>query len=108
MDQPRRDVGQPRRGPGLVAGAGPSPTGTGDAVLDAATKFAREHGRGRVIHMVRVFRPPVTAGALDKGGKDTASMLSAINEIIAAAHADGTLTALSKKDLNGVDVTVKQ
>jgi polar amino acid transport system substrate-binding protein len=46
--------------------------------------------------------------ALDKGGKDTASMLAAINEIIAAAHADGTLTALSKKDLNGVDVTVKQ
>jgi len=46
--------------------------------------------------------------ALDKGGKDTASMLTAINEIIAAAHADGTLTALSKKDLSGVDVTVKQ
>jgi hypothetical protein len=35
-------------------------------------------------------------------------MLAAINEIIAAAHADGTLTALSKKDLSGVDVTVKQ
>ncbi|MEY4388833.1 MAG: hypothetical protein RLZZ432_552 [Chloroflexota bacterium] len=46
--------------------------------------------------------------ALDKNGKDTASMLAAIDEIITAAHADGTLTALSKKDLNGVDVTVKE
>jgi polar amino acid transport system substrate-binding protein len=46
--------------------------------------------------------------ALDKGGKDTASMLAAINEIIAAAHADGTLSALSKASLNGADVTVKQ
>ena len=46
--------------------------------------------------------------ALDKGGKDTASMLAAINEIIAAAHADGTLSALSKASLNGADVTIKQ
>ncbi len=46
--------------------------------------------------------------ALDKGGKDTASMLAAINEIIAAAKADGTLAALSKKNLSGVDATVKQ
>ena len=46
--------------------------------------------------------------ALDKGGKDTASMLAAINEIIAAAHADGTLSALSKASLSGADVTVKQ
>ena len=46
--------------------------------------------------------------ALDKGGKNTASMLAAIDEIIAAAHADGTLSALSKASLKGVDVTVKQ
>jgi ABC-type amino acid transport substrate-binding protein len=46
--------------------------------------------------------------ALDKGGKDTASMLAAINEIIGAAKADGTLADLSKKNLSGVDATVKQ
>ena len=46
--------------------------------------------------------------ALDKAGLPTASMLAALNKIVADAHADGTLTAISKKWLNGVDVTVKQ
>jgi len=46
--------------------------------------------------------------ALDKSGKATASMLAAIDSIITAAHEDGTLSELSKKNLNGVDVTVKQ
>ena len=41
--------------------------------------------------------------ALDKGGLNDASMLSALNEIVAAMHDDGTLSALSIKNLNGVD-----
>jgi len=41
--------------------------------------------------------------ALDKGGPDDTSMLSALNAIVAAMHEDGTLSALSIKNLNGVD-----
>ena len=42
--------------------------------------------------------------ALDKSGPDTASALVAINEIIAAMHADGTLSGFSMTNL-GRDVT---
>jgi polar amino acid transport system substrate-binding protein len=42
--------------------------------------------------------------ALDKSGPDTASALVAINEIIAAMHADGTLSGFSMKHLDR-DVT---
>ena len=42
--------------------------------------------------------------ALDKSGPDTASAIVAINEIIAAMHADGTLTKFAMSNL-GRDVT---
>jgi polar amino acid transport system substrate-binding protein len=42
--------------------------------------------------------------ALDKSGPDTASAIVAINEIIAAMHADGTLSGFSMTNL-GRDVT---
>jgi ABC-type amino acid transport substrate-binding protein len=42
--------------------------------------------------------------ALDKSGPDTASAVVAINEIIAAMHADGTLSGFSMKHLDR-DVT---
>jgi polar amino acid transport system substrate-binding protein len=47
------------------------------------------------------------AFAMDKSGPATDSMLAALNPIIAAMHADGTLSALSVKYL-GKDVTTPQ
>lgn len=61
-----------------------------DAVLDAATKFARDHARGRIIHMVRVFRPPVTAGALDKAEariEELEGLLAQARDIVADLNA---------------------
>ena len=42
--------------------------------------------------------------ALDKSGPDTASAIVAINEIVAAMHADGTLTKFAMSNL-GRDVS---
>jgi polar amino acid transport system substrate-binding protein len=54
--------------------------------------------------------PPIftvsVAFALDKGGPNDASMLEALNKVVAEMHADGTLTKLSMKYLLK-DVTVK-
>jgi len=57
----------------------------------------------RLLEGVVPFRISV-AFALDKSGPPTASMLAALNPIVAAMHADGTLTALSEKWLKK-DVT---
>ena len=47
--------------------------------------------------------------AFDKGSAlDGASLLEAVDEIVAEMHEDGTLTELSKKWYNGIDLTVQQ
>jgi polar amino acid transport system substrate-binding protein len=52
-----------------------------------------------------VFGEPL-AVAFDKGSElDGASLQAAVDEIVAAMHADGTLTELSKKWYDGIDVT---
>jgi polar amino acid transport system substrate-binding protein len=47
------------------------------------------------------------AVALDKSAQPNARLLAALTEAVNAMHADGTLTSLSKKYYDGVDLTVK-
>jgi polar amino acid transport system substrate-binding protein len=48
------------------------------------------------------------AVAIDKAGPPHAELQAAIDAILADMHADGTLTAFSKKWYEGVDLTTKQ
>lgn len=52
-----------------------------------------------------VFFEPL-AVAIDKSGPAHAQLLTALNDIIAKMHADGSLTAMSKKWYGGLDLSV--
>ncbi len=55
-----------------------------------------------------LFYEPLSVG-FDRSSKlDSQSLLDAVNQIVADMHADGTLTELSKKWYDGVDLTVQQ
>jgi polar amino acid transport system substrate-binding protein len=53
-----------------------------------------------------IFFEPL-AVCFDKAVEDGASLVDAVNQIIEDMHADGTLTAMSKKWYNGIDLTTK-
>jgi polar amino acid transport system substrate-binding protein len=53
-----------------------------------------------------IFFEPL-AVCFDKAVEDGASLVDAVNQIIEDMHADGTLTAMSKKWYNGTDLTTQ-
>ena len=54
-----------------------------------------------------LFYEPL-AVAIDKAGPPHAELQAAIDKALADMHADGTLTAFSKKWYDGQDLTTKQ
>jgi polar amino acid transport system substrate-binding protein len=53
-----------------------------------------------------IFFEPL-AVAFDKSVEDRASLVDAVNKIVQDMHDDGTLTAMSKKWFNGIDLTTQ-
>jgi polar amino acid transport system substrate-binding protein len=51
-----------------------------------------------------IFFEPL-AVCFDKAAEDGASLVDAVNQIVQDMHADGTLTAMSEKWYNGIDLT---
>jgi Bacterial extracellular solute-binding proteins, family 3. len=54
-----------------------------------------------------VFFEPL-AVATDKSGPPHAELQAALDQIVKEMHADGTLTAFSKKWFNGQDLTISK
>jgi polar amino acid transport system substrate-binding protein len=79
-----------------------------DAIVANANGLADAVRDGQPIRVLD--GPPIftvqVSFALDKSGPNTASMLTALNKIVADMHSDGTLTQFSNKWLQK-DVTVK-
>jgi polar amino acid transport system substrate-binding protein len=80
-----------------------------DAIVANGNGLADAVASGQPIRILE--GPPIftvsVAYALDKSGPDTASMLTALNKIVADMHADGTFSTLSKQFFEGKDVSVK-
>ena len=87
--------------------------GDGDRLDAAMTSVTTAQGyidSGKSIKIVGdpLFYEPLGV-AFDKSSSlDDASLLAAVDKIVADMHADGTLTAMSKKWYDGIDLTVQQ
>jgi polar amino acid transport system substrate-binding protein len=79
-----------------------------DAIVANANGLADQASKTPAIRVLA--GPPIftvsVAFALDKAGPSDASMIAALNKVVADMHTDGTLTALSMKYLKK-DVTIK-
>ncbi|MGI8612480.1 MAG: transporter substrate-binding domain-containing protein [Nocardioidaceae bacterium] len=81
-----------------------------DAVITSVTTAQGYADAGNPVKIVGepVFYEPL-AVAIDKSSKaDPASLVEAVDGIVAEMHADGTLADLSKKWYGGVDLSVQQ
>ncbi|QLQ09682.1 MAG: transporter substrate-binding domain-containing protein [Nocardioidaceae bacterium] len=81
-----------------------------DAVITSSTTAQGYINSGKPVKIVGdpVFYEPLAA-AFDRSSRLNAeSLLAAANEAIAAMHADGTLSAMSKKWYDGLDLTVQK
>jgi polar amino acid transport system substrate-binding protein len=81
-----------------------------DAVVTSLTTAQAfiDSGKPEKIVGDPLFYEPLSVG-FDRSSKlDSQSLLDAVNQIVADMHSDGTLTALSLKWYNGVDLTVQQ
>ncbi len=81
-----------------------------DAVLTSITTADGYIKSGQPVKMVGdpMFYEPVNI-AFDKASSmDGASLLAAVDKIVGEMHADGTMTELSKKWYDGVDITAKK
>lgn len=81
-----------------------------DAVITSLTTAQGYIDSGKPVKIVGapVFYEPLSA-AIDKNSQlDPASLISAVDTIVKGMHSDGTLTTLSKKWYNGVDLSVQQ
>jgi polar amino acid transport system substrate-binding protein len=81
-----------------------------DAVITSLTTAEGYADAGNPVKVVGdpVFYEPL-AVAIDKSSElDPASLVEAVDGIVAEMHKDGTLTELSKKWYDGVDLTVQQ
>jgi len=78
-----------------------------DAVMTSVTTAQSFVDEGNPVRIVGdpVFGEPLSV-AFDKASElDGTSLVDAVTQIVADMHADGTLTELSKKWYNGIDVT---
>jgi polar amino acid transport system substrate-binding protein len=55
-----------------------------------------------------VFYEPLSVAFDRSSSLDGQSLVDAVNQIVADMHADGTLTELSKKWYDGLDLSVQQ
>jgi polar amino acid transport system substrate-binding protein len=81
-----------------------------DAVITSVTTAQGYADAGNPVKVVGdpVFYEPLSV-AIDKSSDaDPTSLVKAVDEIIAEMHRDGTLTDLSKKWYDGLDLTVQQ
>ncbi|MGD9961755.1 transporter substrate-binding domain-containing protein [Nocardioides sp.] len=81
-----------------------------DAVITSSTTGQGYINEGNPVKLVGdpLFYEPLSV-AIDKSAElDPASLAEAANQIVADMHADGTLTAMSKKWYDGLDLTVQQ
>ncbi|MEZ5191597.1 MAG: transporter substrate-binding domain-containing protein [Nocardioides sp.] len=81
-----------------------------DAVMTSVTTAQGFIDEGKPVKMVGdpLFYEPLGI-AFDKSSElDDASLLAAVDEIVQEMHDDGTLTTLSKKWYDGIDLTVQQ
>ncbi|GAB3196188.1 transporter substrate-binding domain-containing protein [Nocardioides hungaricus] len=81
-----------------------------DAVITSLTTAQGYADAGNPVKIVGdpVFYEPL-AVAIDKSSKlDPASLVEAVDGIVGEMHDDGTLTSLSEKWYDGVDLTVRQ
>lgn len=87
--------------------------GDGDRLDAAMTSLTTAQGfidEGKPVKIVGdpLFYEPLGV-AFDKSSElDRAALVEAVNQIVADMHSDGTLTALSKKWYDGIDLTVQQ
>lgn len=79
-----------------------------DAVITSSTTAQGYIDQGNPVKIVGdpVFYEPLSVGFDRSSEKDSTSARDAVNQIVADMHADGTLTAMSKKWYDGVDLTV--
>ncbi|MGI8434226.1 MAG: transporter substrate-binding domain-containing protein [Nocardioidaceae bacterium] len=81
-----------------------------DAVMTSLTTAQGYVDAGKPVKIVGdpVFYEPLAA-AVDKGAsEDPTSFADAVDKIVGEMHADGTLTAMSKKWYGGTDLTAQQ
>jgi polar amino acid transport system substrate-binding protein len=81
-----------------------------DAVITSSTTAQGYADEGNPVKIVGdpVFYEPLSA-AMDKSSQlDAASLMEAADAIVAEMHEDGTLTALSEKWYDGLDLTKQQ
>ncbi|MFT4009520.1 MAG: transporter substrate-binding domain-containing protein [Nocardioidaceae bacterium] len=79
-----------------------------DAVITSSTTAQGFIDSGKPVKIVGdpVFYEPLSVGFDRSSEKDSTSARDAVNEIIGEMHSDGTLSTLSKKWYDGVDLTV--
>ncbi len=80
-----------------------------DAVLTAAPVI--NDGIKKGVPIAFLDKPPYYEElviAIDKAGAPNAQLLAAVSQAVTDMHADGTLSALSKKYYDGLDLSVKQ
>jgi polar amino acid transport system substrate-binding protein len=81
-----------------------------DAVITSATTAQGYIDAGNPVKIVGdpVFYEPLAVGFDKSSDPSSESLFQAVDKIVGDMHADGTLTALSKKWYNGQDYTTKQ
>ncbi len=81
-----------------------------DAVITSATTAQGYIDAGNPVQIVGdpVFYEPLAVGFDKSSDPSSQSLFEAVDKIVADMHADGTLTALSKKWYDGQDYTTKQ